>query len=80
MRRARRGASCLIISRLSNKTGARWAYEADVYLGESDPWGRMHSQRLSCGREGDLDFFESDGRCTERAHRSYVYSISRFGA
>ena len=34
MRRARRGASCLIISRLSNSTGTRWAHEADGSLGE----------------------------------------------
>ena len=34
MRRARRGASCLIISRLSNKTGARWTYEAADSLGK----------------------------------------------
>ena len=57
MRRARRGASCLIISRLSNKTGARWAYEAGDSLGESGRWGRMHSQRFDCGEQGDLDFF-----------------------
>ena len=36
MRRARRGASCLIISRLSNSTGARWALKAyDSFGGES---------------------------------------------
>ena len=35
MRRARRGASCLIISRLSNETGARWAHEADFPLEEA---------------------------------------------
>ena len=35
MRRARRGASCLIISRLSNKTSARWAYGADDSFAES---------------------------------------------
>lgn len=57
MRRARRGASCLIISRLSNKTGARLAFEADDSLEKSGQWGRTHSQRFDSGEERDLDFF-----------------------
>ena len=57
MRRARRGASCLIISRPSNKTGARLTCEAGDSLGKSGRWGRMHNQSFNCGAEGDLDFF-----------------------
>lgn len=57
MRRARRGASCLIISRLSNSTGARVSHEADDSLGENGWGGRMHGQRFDCGEFGDLDSF-----------------------
>ena len=45
MRRARRGASCLIISRLSNKTGARLPHEADY------PWGRVVGEE-ACTAKG----------------------------